>query len=124
MLNRLLAILLGTLTCTMAAAQSLDDRVRELERRVEQLEQQVGKQPAAAAGANRSTGRSGGSRQLENWRSLRRGMSEADVRSILGEPHKVNVMSSMGVWYYDPPVGGNVHFDGGGKVEGWSEPRR
>jgi len=121
MLNRLIAILLGTLTCTMAAAQSLDERVRDLERRVEQLEK-VGKQPAGAAGANRTTGRSDSSRQLENWRSLRLGMTEADVRTILGEPHKVEV---IGFITWDYPGGGSVRFDRrNGKVQGWSEPDR
>lgn len=121
MIDRPLAILLGTLTCSLAAAQSIDERVRDLERRVEQLER-VGKQPAGAAEASRPTARSDRSRQLENWRALRLDMTEADVRTILGEPHKVEVIGFI-TWYYQG--NGDVRFDRrNGKVVGWSEPGR
>lgn len=105
----------------MAAAQSLDERVRDLERRVEQIEK-AKEQSTGAAGANRTAGRSDSSRQLASWRSLRLGMTEADVRTILGEPNKVEV---VGYISWDYPGGGRVRFDRfSGKVQGWSEPDR
>jgi hypothetical protein len=70
MIKRLAGIVLGTLICAAASAQSLDDRVRELERRVEQLEKGIGKQSTAPAGS-RTAGQSDGWTQVENWRSLK-----------------------------------------------------
>jgi hypothetical protein len=115
MIERLAGIVLGTLICAVASAQSLDDRVRELERRVEQLEKQ-GAKPASPASANQPV-----SSQTEKWRSLRRGMTESDVRSVLGEPSKVDVGVSYVTWEY--PERGNVRFDFNGRVQVWSEPR-
>lgn len=50
MIERLVGIAFGTLICAVASAQSLEDRVRELERRVEQLER-LGAQASAPANA-------------------------------------------------------------------------
>ena len=38
MIKSLTGIAIGTLLCTVASAQTIEDRVRELERRVQQLE--------------------------------------------------------------------------------------
>lgn len=111
---RLLAILLSALVSSTAAAQSLDDRVRELERRVEQLEKQ-GSTRSAAVEPSRTPGRSG-------WRSLQRGMTQADVRSIVGEPDSVDVFPSFSFWSYRN--GGKIQFGRESRVEGWSEPLR
>lgn len=120
MIERLAGIVLGTLFCAVASAQSLDDRVRDLERRVEQLEKQ-GAHPASPASAPKPvSGQSDGWRQIENWRSLRRGMTESDVRSILGEPQRVDASSSLTLWAY--PRGGSADFLGG-RLNGWREPR-
>ena len=120
MVNRLAGLVLGSLICTMASAQSLDDRVRDLERRIEQLEKQTSL-PASIPSANK-LGQQDGWRQRENWRSLKRGMTESNVRSILGEPQKVDTFSTWSSWTY--PSGGNVRFgSGGGRVDGWVEPR-
>ncbi|GAB2594868.1 hypothetical protein GCM10027034_30230 [Ramlibacter solisilvae] len=114
-------VLVGTVTCAAAFAQSLDDRVRELERRVEQLEKQVA-QPASSVSAPKPASRQpDGWRHRENWRSLTRGMTEGDVRSILGEPQQVNVYPSFSRWVY--PAGGDATFDAGRGLQGWTEPR-
>ena len=135
MIERLAGIALGTLVCAVASAQSLDDRVRELERRVEQLEKQ-GAQPAspaiappppasaptpAASAPTPPSGQPAASQQRENWRSLRLGMSESDVRSKLGAPSKINVTASYVRWEY--PEQGSASFDFIGRLQVWSEPR-
>lgn len=120
MIKRLSGIALGALVCVAASAQTLDDRVRELERRVGQLESQLA-QPNAPAVAKPTTTKSDGWRQRESWRALKRGMSDSDVRSLLGEPTSVNVYGPFSLWQY--PEHGRVQFDSTDRVEGWSEPR-
>ena len=58
------------------------------------------------------------------WRKLSRGQSHASVRSLLGQPGKIDNNEYLGeVWYYNYPFGGEVHFSGG-RVSSWSEPSR
>jgi len=56
------------------------------------------------------------------WRRLQVGMSQDEVRSILGEPGKINVSPPVTLWLYPDALGGNVVFDEKGKVQGWNEP--
>ena len=122
MIERLAGIVFGTLICGVAPAQTLDDRVRELERRVEQLEKHVA-QPASPVSAPKPViGQPDGWRQRENWRSLRHGMTESDVRSILGDPHKVDANPIVIRWDYSG--GGSAEFEvRDGRLRGWREPR-
>lgn len=112
-------VLLGAFVCTAASAQSLDDWVRELKRRVEQLEKQLAK-PALPTASKPTTSQSNGGQQRESWRTLKRGMAESDVRSILGEPNKVSALRDFTFWHY--PDGGRVQFGSNERVEGWNEP--
>lgn len=120
MIKHLSGIALATLMCASTSAQTLEDRVRELERRVGQLENQVA-QPNAPAIAKPIAKKSDGWRQRESWRALKRGMSDGDVRSLLGEPTSVDVIGPYSVWRY--PDFGQVQFGRTDQVEGWSEPR-
>lgn len=120
MIKHLSGIALATLMCASTSAQTLEDRVRELERRVGQLENQVA-QPNAPAIAKPIATKSDGWRQRESWRALKRGMSDGDVRSLLGEATSVNVYGPFSLWLY--PEGGRVQFDSKDQVEGWIEPR-
>jgi outer membrane protein assembly factor BamE (lipoprotein component of BamABCDE complex) len=122
MIERLAGIALSILLCSAASAQSsLDDRVRDLERRVEQLEKHF-TQPASPANVSKPTTiQRDGWRQRDNWRSLKRGMTPSDVRSFLGEPTSVNAFASFTIWQY--PGGGRAQFGSDEKLDGWSEPR-
>ncbi len=121
MIERLASLAFGALLCTAAAAQSIEDRVRDLERRVEQLENQRAQSISPATTSKPRTSQPDGWRQRENWRTLKRGMTGSDVRSILGEPSKVNAFGSFTVWDY--PGGGRAQLDSQEKLEGWGEPR-
>jgi len=121
MIDRLAVIVFGTLTCAVASAQSLEDRVRDLERRVQQLEKQATQPTTSVSVPKPASSQPDGWRQRDNWRSLRRGMTEGDVRSILGEPGRVDSFSSFSNWGY--AEGGTAHFDRNGRLDGWSEPR-
>ena|SRR5579859_1770728 len=122
MLRHAPLVVLGFFASTAVFAQSMDERVRNLERRVEQLEKQSGRQAAGSANPSPIVGQQDGWKRLENWRSLKRGMNEADVKALLGEPHRVDA-GAVTFWYYNPPMGGDVHFINSG-LAGWSEPRR
>jgi nitrogen fixation-related uncharacterized protein len=110
----------------IASAQLLEDRVRELERRVEQLEKQQSdrQQPPSGAPRKATPAAPDGWRSMANWRTLKRGMTENEVRSVLGEPQKIDVGPLLTVWYYDYPRGGTVRLSSSDRrVEGWTEPR-
>lgn len=123
---RVFVLPVGILICSAASAQSLEERVRELERRVEQLEkQQIERQPASHAARNSTTRKGEGWKSLGSWRSLKLGMTENEVRSILGDPDKVDVGQLVTMWYYDTSKGGRVRFSSGEhRVEGWTEPEK
>lgn len=121
MIDRLAVIVFGTLMCAVASAQSLEDRVRDLERRVQQLERQATPPTSSGNAPKTSSGQLDGWRQRDNWRSLRRGMTEGDVRSILGEPERVDSFPSFSSWDYSE--GGGARFDRNGRLDSWREPR-
>src|SRR5262245_43801809 len=118
MLKYVPVLLLGLFTSTAVLGQSIDDRVRDLERRVQQLEKQSAQQSASAPSRSQIAGGQERWKQVENWRSLKRGMTEADVRSLLGEPYKVQATGRFTVWTYEPS--GEVLFSPEGRVGAWT----
>ncbi|OGW72186.1 MAG: hypothetical protein A2Y02_00015 [Omnitrophica bacterium GWA2_52_12] len=65
-------------------------------------------------------------RNLEDWRSVRKGMSKDQVRNLLGEPNQIshNILGFED-WIYGSgryQGGGQVTFGLGASVEGWDEP--
>ena len=49
------------------------------------------------------------------------GMTETQVKSVLGEPTKV-IDGIRTLWYYPNFYGGYVSFEKGGSLAGWREP--
>ncbi len=69
---------------------------------------------------------SGSWKDIRNWRMLKEGLGESDVRALLGEPLRVErTIGQYGstIWYYakGSPVQSVVRFRGRG-LESWSEP--
>lgn len=93
----------------------LEGKVADLEQRVRELEAFIKAEPARA----RQVPASGDWRDLANWRQLRRGMNEDQVRALLGEPDRVEG-GPVTHWYW---TGSNVYFVSG-ELGGWSEPTR
>lgn len=122
MLKFAASALLSLFASATVFGQSIDERVRELERRVEQLERQSKNKSASDASPAQSVGAQDGWKRQESWRSLKRGMTENDVRFLLGDAHKVDTFGSFSVWHY--PRSGNVSFSREGRLEAWSEPSR
>jgi hypothetical protein len=99
-------------------AALLRQKIDELEIRIEQLEEQLREckdfNEKVAAGKF-------GWQNRKNWRSLRIGMPEQEVKAILGEPSKI-IRGVKTLWYYPSIYEGFVSFDQDGNLAGWNEP--
>ena len=97
---------------------SLQRRTADLERRVSELEALIRVEPSGS----RAVPASPNSRDVANWRRLRRGMKMDAVRALLGEPERVRAVASFTIWDYAD--GASVTFGDDDKVYNWSEPRQ
>jgi len=123
LLSTLLVSSVSASLCVTVPAQAQDDRIRQLERRVEQLEKRAATQAAPIADDKPGSARAGEWRNRANWRTLARGMSESDVRAIVGEPHKVDVNQYFIMWYWNYPSGPNAKFSAPSRqLDAWNEP--
>lgn len=103
---------------TVYAQGALESRIRQLESRVERLEQ-ANRTPSNRGASSESSKH----RVRENWRALRKGMGENDVRDLLGDAHKIDTYTYFVKWYWGYPGGGDATFDGKtGLLQSWSEP--
>ena len=95
---------------------SLQTRTDELESRVAALESLLKAAPARRPAADAAPN----PRDIANWRRLREDMSMEEVRSLLGEPEKIDG-GTVAYWYY--PRSGQVTFVSG-RLTQWKEPSR
>jgi len=103
--------------------ESLSHRVRALEIEVEQLQQQsaaratsVGPVPAPPVAVS----------FREAWRGIHDGLTQDEVKKLLGQPQHEFMLSGKRVWYYyySGVGGGSVFFGENGRVAGSQEPPR
>ena len=100
-----------------AEIKKLEARVLELEKRVEKLEALLehsgtSKIEVTDKWKNRSL-----------WRQLKVGMTESQVKSLLGEPRKINGGRILTYWYYSKQTWhSTISFDDSGRIYGWTEP--
>lgn len=112
-------------TLLLAATASMannTDRITALEKEVQELKSRLSQLevPRATISNRPKVGVTAeGWKQLANWRSLKKGMSPDEVRSVLGEPANVNA-GGFTFWRYSNR--GEVTFYNG-VVYGWDEPR-
>lgn len=63
---------------------------------------------------------------IENWRKLKIGMKQRDVKKILGEPTRVSAGRYSYIWWYEWVEKryriGHVSFDNNKKIVLWVEP--
>ena len=94
---------------------ALEKEINEIKLRLAKVESLVtnsGGVPLPAATKN-------GWKSLSNWRSLKTGMNQDEVKRLLGEPHRI-VGGDVSFWYYSN--GASVTFMSD-KTYSWSEPR-
>lgn len=118
-----MAVLLMLVSGTNSFA-SESDRITQLEIEVQQLKQRLSsleRPPGSEVASPKSLASSEGWRQIANWRSLKKGMSPEDARSLMGEPQTVRAAGSFTFWSY-LNRGEITFFDE--KIYGWTEPRQ
>ena len=106
-----------------AQSGATDERIRLLEAQIVQLNGRVSALEGMLnqAKANQQPIVTGeGWKSRANWRKLRKGMSENDVRALLGEPELID---GGGFTHWRYPRRGKVTFWRGDGVDNWTEPR-
>ena len=114
-------------TCILLAAafnaQASDaDRINQLEKELQDIKQRLSllESPSASSNPRQIQSPPGeGWKLLSNWRKLNTGMSHEEVRSLLGEPQRING-GELAIWQYSNR--GEVIFMRT-KVYEWREPR-
>lgn len=94
---------------------NLEMQVSDLQARIIRLEKQTSQSSPTQPASSQKIGHTKAA-----WRSLQKGMSKSQVRSILGEPRNIDMFSFFEVWQYAGSAA--VKFDESGAVEGWHEP--
>ena len=103
---RLLLSLLLYVPFALAADESQQDQIealrqqlRDLQERVERLESEV-EQAVPVNMAPKVEPVAGGWRKEHNWKLLAEGMSDYEVKAILGEPDRQKTVKKFEFWYY------------------------
>ena len=113
---------LSLAAATNSYAQDLE-RIAQLEREVQELKLRVAKLESLLSNSN-SAGKpvalNEGWKSLTNWQKLARNMSMDDVRTILGEPKRID-SHTITFWIYQND--GQVSFISG-KLNSWKEPQQ
>jgi hypothetical protein len=79
--------------------EALKQQLRDLQERVERLESEV-EQGVPVNMAPKVEPVPGGWRKEHNWKLLAEGMSDYEVKAILGEPDRQKTVKKFEFWYY------------------------
>jgi hypothetical protein len=107
---------------TNSHAQDIE-RIAQLEREVQELKVRVSKLESLLNSLNngeKPVASNEGWKSLANWRKLASNMSMDDVRTILGEPKRIE-SHTLTFWIYQND--GRVTFISG-KLNSWKEPQQ
>ena len=95
----------------------LQKRLAFLQQRLSNLEHELASRPSPQAAAEAW-------RDLATWRSLRNGMTQADVLRVLGPPGHVTTYYGFLRWEYPDALGARVNFDEHGRLIAWGAVAR
>jgi hypothetical protein len=110
------------LSFTLNCFASDSERITQLEKDVLDLKQRLTKlesPQSSTSQQHRTIVSSEGWKSLSNWRSLKNGMSYDEVRSIIGEPTRIDG-GTLARWHYSNGAFVGFFRD---KVQQWEEPR-
>ena len=98
--------------------QALKARISEIERRLGEPASAPSVQPAPAPAAVPASG------YPTAWLRVAQGMTQAEIRNLLGEPTKAFDLDGSRVWYYTYHAGaaGSVFFDSVGRASSFQRP--
>jgi hypothetical protein len=113
--NFLLAICLNSQARDNDRLDLLENEIKDLKARLSNLE----KYEQNKSATSKPTASNDGWKSLANWRTLKRGMSYQEIRSLLGEPIRVDG-GFFTRWFYQNR-GYVVFYED--KVDSWQEPR-
>ena len=113
-------ILIVFLLVCVLNVESQDEKIRELEKRIELLETRISELERVLVGELLSEGPVGKSEEISAWRKLRRGMSREEVKRLLGEAENISVSAYAEIWRYER--GGFAWFNANGQLDSWDEP--
>ena len=110
------------LTLSFGSIASDSDRITQLEKEVQELKTRLTslESPVNKAIVQKSTVTNDGWKNLANWRSLKKGSSYDEVRTILGEPVNVSASGPITEWNYSNRSRVTFYQD---RLDGWNEPR-
>lgn len=119
-----LSFLISFSAVNLIAASEKDDishlkqKISELENRIKDLETmlKISREPGEKKAENGD-----GWWNKKTWRKLKEGMSQEQVKKILGEPVKT-IKGRRVIWYYPNFYRGFVSFDENGNLTGWNAP--
>ena len=97
---------------------ALKQKITKLENRIKDLENLL---KVYQIPVEQDTDKKYGWLNKKTWRSLKKGMTEDEVKKILGEPVKA-VEGYRTIWYYPSFYSGIVSFDEKGNLIGWNAP--
>ncbi|MBW2610345.1 MAG: hypothetical protein JRC68_08385 [Deltaproteobacteria bacterium] len=119
----LVALALLSPLCQPISAQ--EEEIPQLRQKIVELEARVKQLEALLKGFNepeeKQEDKEAGWQNKKNWRILKLGMTEAQVRTVLGEPIKA-IKGVKTLWYYPNIYCSYVSFDKDGRLIGWNEP--
>lgn len=98
-----------------------NERISRLEKEIQEIKQRLSniESPQSTSQSNPKPLASGdGWKSQSNWRRLKTGMNPAEVRAVLGEPHKISG-GEFATWAYSN--GGMLGFISD-KLHRWNEP--
>jgi len=103
----------GALEACETRTAMFEKRLGALQLRLGQLEHELATRPRPESRANEPW------RDLAVWKTLRGGMTEADVLRILGPPGRVTTYYGFQRWEYPDALGARVNFDERGRLIAW-----
>ncbi|MCU0235563.1 MAG: outer membrane protein assembly factor BamE [Acidobacteria bacterium] len=124
---RAILVVLSLLFSAPLLSQTIDQRLKELEKKTAQLELRIQQLEGIIVELQKTQVKPVSSlpdrwKEKASWRLLKKGMSKTEVERVLGTPPKVVPNTHYGdIWYYPDSRGGNASFDIEGRLTSWDE---